>query len=653
MITAALLLLFVVVKAQGENDLARPQKPRISSDRPDMVYLSDESVVLTCQTTDQEYSGDTFQLYNGQQLVKEEFSQHNSATFTITNGGVALRDYYCVYMSTVSGRSIRSPESDRINITVMARPQKPRISSYRPDKVYLSDEAVILTCQTTDQEYSSRTFRLYNGRQLVKDEFSQHNSATFTIANGGVALRDYYCDYTRTVSGRSISSPESDRINITVVARPQKPRISSDRPDKVYVSDESVILTCQTTDQEYSRRTFHLYNGRQLVNEKVSYQNSTTFTIANGGVAVRDYYCDYTRILSGRRISSGYSNRIKITVVARSQKPRISSDRPDKVYLSDEAVTLTCQTTDQEYSSRTFRLYNGRQLVKDEFSQHNSATFTIANGGVALRDYYCDYTRTVSGRSISSPESDRINITVVARPQKPRISSDRPDKVYVSDESVILTCQTTDQEYSSRTFRLYNGRQLVKVEFSQHNSATFTIANGGVAVRDYYCAYTRRVSGRRISSGYSDRIKITVVARPQKPRISSDRPDKVYVSDESVILTCQTTDQVYSSRTFHLYNGRQLVNEEVSYQNSTTFTIANGGVAVRDYYCDYTCMLFFTIWRWVLVLGLHRSLGGQESCRRCVPDHRGWGAVLEPRGVVLVGTESSALGELEDLLLNY
>ncbi|XP_072883993.1 immunoglobulin superfamily member 1-like [Hemitrygon akajei] len=578
----------VVVKVQGENDLARPQKPRISNNRPDMVYLSDESVVLTCQTTDQEYSGDTFRLYNNGYLVNEELSYRNSATFTISNGGVAPSDYYCDYTRKLSGRSISSPESDRIKITVVARPQKPQISSNRADKVYLSDEPVVLTCQTTDQEYSSDTFRLYNDGHLVNEELSYQNSATFTITNGGIAPRDYYCDYARTVSGRSISSLESDRIKITVMARPQKPRISNNRPDMVYLSDESVVLTCQTTDQEYSGDTFRLYNGGYLVNEELSYRNSATFTISNGGVAPSDYYCDYTRKLSGRSISSPESDRIKITVVARPQKPRISNNRPDMVYLSDESVVLTCQTTDQEYSGDTFRLYNDGYLVNEELSYRNSATFTISNGGVAPRDYYCDYTRKLSGRSISSPESDRIKITVVARPQKPQISSNRADKVYLSDESVVLTCQTTDQEYSSDTFRLYNDGHLVNEELSYRNSATFTITNGGIAPRDYYCDYTCTVSDRSISSPESDRIKLTVMDRPQKPQISSNRPDKVYVSDESVILTCRKTDQEYYGDTFRLYNNGHLVKEKLSLRNSAMFTIANGGVAPWDYSCDYT-----------------------------------------------------------------
>ncbi|XP_072884229.1 uncharacterized protein [Hemitrygon akajei] len=608
----------------------RPQTPRISCDRSDKVYASDESIIFSCGTTDREHSNGNFQLYNDGELVNEMQSQRYSETFTITNGGDAPRDYYCVYTRTVSGRSMSSGASDKIKITVVARPQKPRISSDRPDKVYVSDESVILTCRKSNREYYGRTFRLYNGRQLVNEKFSYgSSSATFNITNGGDAPRDYYCVYTSTVSGRSISSVKSDRIKIAVVARPQKPRISSDRPDKVYVSDESVILTCRKTNQEYYGRTFHLYNGRQLVNEEFSYQSSATFNIANGGDAPRDYYCVYTRTVSGRRILSGYSNRISwvssnsssrsLTESLRScisaqlaqmvlsgrledsldfhvrypeqtrpQKPQISSNRPDEVYVSDESVILTCQKTDQEYSGDTFRLYNDGLLVKEKLSQQNSATFTFANGGVAPWDYSCDYTRTVSGRTISSPESNRIKITVVARPQKPQISSNRPDEVYVSDESVILTCQKTDQEYSGDTFRLYNDGLLVKEKLSQRNSATFTFANGGVAPWDYSCDDTRTVSGRTISSPESNRIKITVVARPQKPQISSNRPDEVYVSDESVILTCQKTDQEYSGDTFRLYNNGLLVKEKLSQQNSATFTFANGGVAPWDYSCVYT-----------------------------------------------------------------
>ncbi|XP_059805649.1 carcinoembryonic antigen-related cell adhesion molecule 5-like [Hypanus sabinus] len=567
----------------------RPPKPQISSDRPDKVYVSDESIILTCRATGRVHSRGTFQLYNGGQLENEEFSQRNSATFTIANGGDVPRDYYCVYTCKVSGRSISSRQSNSLTITVVVRPPKPQIASDRPDKVYVSDESVILTCRATGRVHSRGTFQLYNGGQLENEEFSQRNSATFTIANGGDVPRDYYCVYTCKVSGRSISSRQSNSLTITVVVRPPKPQISSDRPDKVYVSDESVILTCRATGRVHSRGTFQLYNGGQLENEEFSQRNSATFTIANGGDVPRDYYCVYTCKVSGRSISSRQSNSLTITVVVRPPKPQISSDRPDKVYVSDESIILTCRATGRVHSRGTFQLYNGGQLENEEFSQRNSATFTIANGGDVPRDYYCVYTCKVSGRSISSRQSNSLTITVVVRPPKPQISSDRPDKVYVSDESVILTCRATGRVHSRGTFQLYNGGQLENEEFSQRNSATFTIANGGDVPRDYYCVYTCKVSGRSISSRQSNSLTITVVVRPPKPQISSDRPDKVYVSDESVILTCRATGRVHSRGTFQLYNGGQLENEEFSQRNSATFTIANGGDVPRDYYCVYTC----------------------------------------------------------------
>ncbi|XP_072883992.1 cell adhesion molecule CEACAM5-like [Hemitrygon akajei] len=571
--------------------VGRPEKPLLSPDRKDKVYMFNEWVSFTCTTPERQESISSFLLYNGVQRESREpmySSGRYSATFTFREIGTGSKSYTCSYTCHVLGRILESHNSTTVWIDLVVRPPEPQISSDRSDKVYASDESITFTCRTTEWVYSHRNFQLYNGGQLVNEELSQRDSATFTIANKGDAPRDYYCVYTQTVSGRSISSRQSNSLTITVVVRPPKPQISSDRSDKVYASDESIILTCWTTEWVHSGGTFQLYNGGQLVNKELSQRDRATFTIANKGDAPRDYYCVYTLTVSGRSISSRQSNSLTITVVVRPPKPQISSDRSDKVYASDESIIFTCRTTEWVYSHRTFQLYNGGQLVNEELSQRDSATFTIANKGDAPRDYYCVYTQTVSGRSISSRQSNSLTITVVVRPPEPQISSDRSDKVYASDESITFTCRTTEWVYSHRNFQLYNGGQLVNEELSQRDRATFTIANKGDAPRDYYCVYTRTVSGRSISSRQSNSLTITVVVRPPEPQISSDRSDKVYASDESITFTCRTTEWVYSHRTFQLYNGGQLVNKELSQRDRATFTIANKGDAPRDYYCIYT-----------------------------------------------------------------
>ncbi|XP_059805652.1 carcinoembryonic antigen-related cell adhesion molecule 5-like [Hypanus sabinus] len=323
MITAALLLLIAVAKEQSENVQDQPPKPQILSNRRNKEYLSCESIILTCSITGPVHSNGTFHLYKNRQQVKEEQSQQGRATFTLWDGGDTSSDYNCVYTCTESGRRISSTESDTIKITVVDRPPKPQILIYPRNKVYLTGELVILTCWITYPVHSDGIFYLYKNRQPVKEEQSQQGKARFTLSNGVAAFSEYNCVYTCTASGRRITSTESDTMKITVVAQPPKPQISSDRGDKVYLTEESVILTCQITDPVHCDGTFHLYNNQQYVKKEPSQQGSATFTIATGGDASSQYSCIYWCTMSGRNISSRESDRIKLTVVEKSIQPWI------------------------------------------------------------------------------------------------------------------------------------------------------------------------------------------------------------------------------------------------------------------------------------------------------------------------------------------
>ncbi|XP_062891458.1 uncharacterized protein LOC134339080 isoform X2 [Mobula hypostoma] len=510
MITAALLLL-----------IAWPARPRIKSDRTDNVYLSDEPVKLTCATTAPACSAGTFHLYSNQREIEQAPTERKSATFTIANGGDASGIYSCLYTCTVSGRDITSEESDKIEITVVARPARPRIKSDRTDKVYLSDEPVKLTCATTAPACSAGTFHLYSNQREIKQAPTERKSTTFTIANGGDASGIYSCLYTCTMSGRGITSEESDKIEITVVARPARPEIKSDRSDNVYLSDESVKLSCWITGSPCSDGTFNLYQNLKPVHQAPSQRKSTTFTIAKGVDASGTYGCSYACTVSGRRKLSGESERIEITVVAQPARPRIKSDRVNKVYQSDESVRLTCWITSRAHSVGTFHLYRNRQALQHVPAQRNTATFTIENGGDALSIYSCFYTYILSGRSISSDESDRIQIKVVDLP-RPNISL---ASSHVSQgEDVTFNCTAT-KSTSVGAFYLYkNGVRLndsvPQSADAQNKSTTFTIQNVDPGnTGNYTCVYKLLEGGRHLISAPSDSVLLAVSGKSIQPWI--------------------------------------------------------------------------------------------------------------------------------------
>ncbi|XP_072102253.1 immunoglobulin superfamily member 1-like isoform X2 [Mobula birostris] len=397
-------------------------------------------------------------------------------------------------------------------LLLIARPERPRIKSDRWDKVYLSDELVELACCITGSACSDGTFHLYQNGQPVQQEPTQRKRATFTMANGGDASGTYSCSYMCTVSGRRIFSEESDNIEITVVARPARPEIKSDRSDKVYLSDESVKLTCWITGSTCSDGTFHLVKNRHPVQQAPTQRKSATFTITNGGDASGTYSCLYVCTVSGRRIFSGESERIEITVVAQPATPRIKSNRADNAYRSDESVRLTCWITSRAHSVGTFHLYKNRQTLQDVQTQRNTATFTITNGGDASGTYSCLYTCTVSGRRISSDESDRIQITVV---DFPRTNISLASSHVSEGEDVTFNCTATKM-ISVGTFYLYkNGVRLndsvPQSADAQKKSTTFTIQNVDPGNSgNYTCIYQVLAGERYLTSVPSDFVLLSV-----------------------------------------------------------------------------------------------------------------------------------------------
>ncbi|XP_059805651.1 uncharacterized protein LOC132380682 [Hypanus sabinus] len=356
---------------------------------------------------------------------------------------------------------------------------------------------------------------------------------------------------------------------------PERSRLCPGRAVNVYVSSELIILTCTPSNDLHPISSHLLYKVGEVISVNSRYyslQSHPTYIITNTGTDINDYYWVYSRSMFGRIVMSKQTEtvRIKVVVVVRAQgendlgrpeKPLLSPELEEKVYVSGERVTFTCTSSECRDIIR-FLLYEGVQFVTQKLtdtSGQDSAMFTITEPLVGSKSYTCTYTCNVNGTIVESNKSTPVQINIVARPQKPQISCDQKEKVYASDESVIFTCWTTDRTYSADTFYLYNDRQPVSQRQSQQNSATFTITNRRVAPRDYYCDYTCRVYGRRISSGYSSRIKITFVDLP-RPNISQVPS---HVSEgEDVTFNCTSTKNT-SVNTFNLYKNSVQLNDSV------------------------------------------------------------------------------------------
>ncbi|XP_072884238.1 uncharacterized protein [Hemitrygon akajei] len=218
MITAALLLLIAVVKDQSENVQAQEEKPVLTADRGDGVYMLGEGISFTCKTTKCRYSKKTVVLYkNGKEVLIEPtyYSERDIATFTIKATSTGSEYYSCAY----SCRKVESDKSSTVLIKVVAPPEKPSLVPDRTYKFYLSDERITFTCTAKDLHPFSNYLLYKVGLQtpVKRRNYSWQRSATFNVTNTRAGIYDYYCVYTFSMLERNVTSEKSETVKITVV----------------------------------------------------------------------------------------------------------------------------------------------------------------------------------------------------------------------------------------------------------------------------------------------------------------------------------------------------------------------------------------------------------------------------------------------------
>ncbi|XP_062891450.1 uncharacterized protein LOC134339077 isoform X2 [Mobula hypostoma] len=591
MITAILLLLLVVVKAQGENVQAPPERPRLSPNRDDKVYVSDERIIFTCTPPNglDPISDSLFYELKQQTPVKSQsYSWQSSEAFNVKDTSTGINDFYCVYSRLMHGRNVTSERSETVRITVVAPPEKPRLSPNRDDKIYVSDERIIFTCTPPnglDPISDSLFYELKQQTPVKSQSYSWQSSEAFNVKDTSTGINDFYCVYSRLMHGRNVMSERSETVRITVVAPPEKPRLSPNRDDKIYVSDERIIFTCTPPnglDPISDSLFYELKQQTPVKSQSYSWQSSEAFNVKDTITGINDFYCVYSRLMHGRNVMSERSETVRITVVAPPEKPRLSPNRDDKIYVSDERIIFTCTPPNglDPISDSQFYKLEQQAPVKSLYNRwQRSKAFNVKDTSTGINDFYCVYSRLMHGRNVMSERSETVRITVVAPPEKPRLSPNRDDKIYVSDERIIFTCTPPNGLVPISDSQFYKLEQQAPVK-SLYNrwqrSKAFNVKDTSTGINDFYCVYSRLMHGRNVMSERSETVRITVVDLP-RPSISLD-PSYVSPGDD-VTFNCTSTKSI-SVETFYLYKNGVRLNDSVpqsvdAQDKSTTFTIQN------------------------------------------------------------------------------
>ncbi|XP_078062485.1 uncharacterized protein LOC144488311, partial [Mustelus asterias] len=245
-----------------------------------------------------------------------------SVTFDIRDiAKVGTENYTCGYWRWVSGREIRSQQSDPLPVMVIERPPKPQIGPGGAYRIFLRGETVLVRCSSLNLT-GNATFLLYQEgtRKAVASQAVEAGvqSATFDVTDiQGSGFKHYACGYTQDMWEREIESRRSDSVKMVVEIPLVKPYLSMEGFTRMFEVGESARIACQGAFQDWDS-TFYLYRDgedRLLISGTPrALEFSVTFDIKDVMRNGTEFYsCTYRRRLTDRMVYSQRSNSLGIT----------------------------------------------------------------------------------------------------------------------------------------------------------------------------------------------------------------------------------------------------------------------------------------------------------------------------------------------------
>ncbi|XP_072102358.1 Fc receptor-like protein 5 [Mobula birostris] len=564
-----------------------PLLPPVLSLYPQMVvYLVGETVTLTCNTTEK-YIGEVFSFYRNDRLIiySHMVKRGNTATLTLIGEDYQGR-YQCRYGKSARKRWLWSQISEAIEINVTDYPQKPSVSVSRDDYVFLTEETATLTCRSS-VPYPVSNFYLHKIGQTSPVQTATVNttepSVVFNLASTWkIGTEDYSCGYKSTVMLREILSERSDYVKITVVEPLPVPRISSDQSSGVYVTGETVTITCNTKGKH--RGSIYFYKNDKLLATRHHFlkENILSFRATNRN-QVGQYQCQFEAIIRKRRLLSQTSEILMLTLSEPLTPPTISLDQLSGVYLEGETATATC-SINQDYDSIYFYRDNEQVSSHQLLIKNNTGTFPVSKQSTGGQ-YKCQYRTTIGKRQLWSPTSKDLTLTVVDSLAQPVLSLDEPSGVYLDGETVTMTCNVYGKSTGSTYFyrnhvQLTTGQLLTK-----GNIGKFSVTNTK-QMGLYQCSYVISFRTRSFDSPFSQHVRLSIADPLTPPDIALDRPNGVYAEGETAILTCTVSGE-HRGKMFFYRNKRLMTTHELRTKANTGVFVVTSSFHGSRYQCKY------------------------------------------------------------------
>ncbi|XP_039354735.1 peroxidasin homolog [Mauremys reevesii] len=402
--------------------------PQLTVSPQQLVYTTGENVILTCSVARAPtISGVRFFKDNQNIQSKKLPSPRYRYTDSIQLSGVSRAQagvYSCESWKTESGREIASERSQSISIAVADPDPAPQLTASPQQPVYITGEAVTLTCSATGAPTMSGV-RFFRDNQKIQSKKLPSPRYIYidSIQLSGVSRAQagmYSCESWKTESGREIASERSQSISIAVTDPLPAPQLTVSPQQPVYVTGEAVTLTCSATGAS-TMSGIRLFRYNQIIHSmklpSPRYSYTVSFRLSGvSGWQARVYSCESWKAVSGQEITSERSQHISITVTDPLPVPQLTKSPQQPVYITGEAVTLTCSAIGAPTVSRVrfFRdswIIHSKELPSSQYKYSESIQLAGVSG-LRAGKYSCESWKTVSGQEIASERSRPISIAV-------------------------------------------------------------------------------------------------------------------------------------------------------------------------------------------------------------------------------------------------
>ncbi|XP_053218792.1 basement membrane-specific heparan sulfate proteoglycan core protein-like isoform X2 [Podarcis raffonei] len=306
------------------------------------------------------------------------------------------------------------------------------------------------------------------------------------------------------------------------VLPPPAPELSIIPPRQTLLQGQRITLKCSHPEGKPAAKFFfyELKADGNYTRPQEQLDNTLEIT-AEFQEIKKTFVCAYLEDNSAGQLSER-SNHIEVSIPGRLRPPFFSVSPKLDMYSSGEIVNLTCSVPENLMSRVLFKKDQWLLRVYTPPSPLASFTYTRRLSPQDSGEHLCTYRAAESSQNISSPESSRIRISVMAPPPAPVLTVDPPSGVVKEGGFLRLTCSAFGSDAEQR-FHFY--KDGVKISSSSEESLVasgeprnaFSTASANTLVQvtasihtgGFACRYEQKLSSRWIMSPWSQTVNLT------------------------------------------------------------------------------------------------------------------------------------------------